>query len=254
MNQASFRFYSELNDFLSGADRFRTVSTVFADGQSVKHLIEALGVPHPEVDLILVNGEPVDLTYLVHDNDRVSVYPRFRTLAIDKSGRLQPDPWPEFRFVLDGHLGRLAAYLRMMGFDTLYRNDYGDAELARISDEKERILLTRDRGLLKRARVVYGYWVRATQPKQQLLEIVQRFDLALLRSPFERCLHCNGKLRSIAKEKIAHRLPEKTRRYYDHFRICGSCERIYWDGSHVARMQQIIDWVLAQSGKGKHEP
>ena len=178
MSQVTFRFYAELNDFLPPPRRMVSFTHTFAGSVSVKDMIESLGVPHTEVDLILANGRSVDFTYLVAGGDRLSVYPVFESLDITPVLRVRPQPLRQTRFVLDTHLGRLASYLRLLGFDTLYRNDYADEELAHISSREKRILLTRDRGLLKRSEVTHGYCLRSTVSAEQLREVVQRFDLA----------------------------------------------------------------------------
>jgi uncharacterized protein with PIN domain len=246
-NQAHFRFYAELNDFLPPDKKQRTFSHSFELNASVKDMIEALGVPHTEVDLILVNGQSVDFSYLVQDGDQISVYPVFESLDITPLMRVRPQPLRETCFVLDVHLGRLTTYLRMLGFDALYRNDYADEELAHVSSSQGRVLLTRDRGLLKRSIVTHGYCLRATNPRQQVLEVLRRFDLFKSIKPFQRCLHCNGLLQPVDKAAISHRLLPKTRQYYDEFRRCQGCDRIYWKGSHYQRMQQFIDSVLQSS-------
>jgi uncharacterized protein with PIN domain len=138
----------------------------------------------------------------------------------------------------------------MLGFDTLYQNDYPDEELARISSQEGRILLTRDRGLLKRSAVTHGYCVRETDPREQVREVLQRFDLFGAVKPFRRCMRCNSILQPVAKEAISHRLPPKTRQYYDEFRICRACDQVYWKGSHYQRMQRFIQSVLAQEQNG----
>lgn len=246
MKQVWFRFYAELNDFLPTARRQLAFAHSFEGRVSIKHLIESLGVPHPEVDLVLVNGRSVDFSYIVQDGDRISVYPVFESINIAPLVRVRPQPLREPRFVLDTHLGRLAAYLRMLGFDTVYRNDFADEELARISSQEGRILLTRDRGLLKRNQVTHGYCVRGTNPRSQLVGVLRRFDLFQMVAPFTRCIRCNGILRPVSKQAISHRLQPKTRRYYDEFRVCQACDQIYWKGSHYQRMQQFIEGVLAQ--------
>ncbi len=246
MNQVCIRFYAELNDFLPTARRQKTFAHSFEGRVSIKHLIESLGVPHPEVDLVLVNGRSVDFSYIVQDGDRISVYPVFESLNIAPLVRVRPQPLREPRFVLDTHLGRLAAYLRMLGIDTVYRNDFADEELAQISSQEGRILLTRDRGLLKRNQVTHGYCVRGTNPRHQLVGVLRRFDLFQMVAPFTRCIRCNGILQPVSKQAISHRLEPKTRQYYDEFRICHACDQIYWKGSHYERMQQFIDNVLAQ--------
>jgi len=249
VSQARFRFYAELNDFLPPNKRQVEFAHPFKGRVSVKDMIEALGVPHTEIDLILVNGESVDFTYLVQDGDRVSVYPMFESFDIAPLVRVRPKPLRDPRFVLDTHLGKLAAYLRMLGFDTLYRNDYDDDELAHISSTERRTLLTKDRGLLKRNMVTHGYCVRETNPRRQLAEVVRRFDLYRLVTPFQRCIRCNGLLEPVPKEAILDRLPPQTARYYDEFHLCRACGQVYWKGSHTARMERLIAEVLAQENE-----
>ena len=244
MNRASFRFYAELNDFLPEERRQRPFQVSFRGKVTVKHLVESLGVPHSEIDLILIDGESVDFTRVVEDGDSVSVYPVFESIDISPVGRLRPNPLRESRFVLDIHLGQLATYLRLLGFDTLYQNDFDDSELAKISSEERRILLTKDRGVLKRNLVTHGYCVREIDPQLQLQEVIRRFDLQTSIAPFQRCLKCNGKLEPVEKEKILDRLEHNTSLYYDDFRICLQCSQIYWKGSHYSRMLQFLEEVL----------
>jgi uncharacterized protein len=244
MKWAEVRFYAELNDFLAPWRRSRTTCYGFDVSGSVKDLIEALGVPHTEVDLVLANGESVDFLYRVKNGDRISVYPKFEAMDISPLVRLRPQPLRDLRFVADTHLGRLAAYLRMVGFDTIYRNDCGDEELAKISASEKRILLTRDRGLLKRNVVIRGYCVRTTNPRDQFAEVLQRFDLTASIVPFQRCVHCNELLEPTPKELISDRLLPETKQYFEEFCICPGCQRIYWKGSHYRRMQRFIDSVI----------
>lgn len=241
MNHAEFRFYAELNDFLPPSKRLVPFSYPFEVSGSVKDMIESLGVPHTEVDLILANGESVDFSCLVRDGDRISVYPVFESIDIAPIVRVRPQPLREPRFVLDTHLGRLASYLRMLGFDALYRRDYQDDELLRVSMSEGRILLTRDRNLLKRRAVEHGYCVRETNPRRQLLESLARFDLFERLAPFTRCLRCNALLEPVAKPLIAGRLPPETRLHYEEFHLCHACGRVYWKGSHYRRMQRFIE-------------
>ena len=234
------RFYEELNDFLPPEQRKVSFEHSFKPPGSIKDLIEALGVPHTEIDLILVNGHSVDFNYPVQDGDRISVYPVFESLDITPPTRLRPAPLRITRFVLDTHLGRLAAYLRLFGFDTLYRNDYDDPTLADISATEHRILLTRDKRLLMRRQITHGHYVRATQPRKQLLEVLTRFDLHKTQRPFTRCMHCNGEIRPVAKDEIETRLLPRTKTWYKEFWQCSQCNKIYWKGSHYQRLQQLI--------------
>lgn len=239
--QINIRFYEELNDFLPQDQRKTDFSLELKQARSIKDLIESIGVPHTEIDLIIVNGESVDFNYLVHDGDRISVYPVFEALDISPLNHCQPEPLRKTRFVLDNHLGRLAAYLRMLGFDTLYRNDYDDPGLARISVDEHRILLTCDRQLLMRKQITHGYFVRSRKPRQQLLEVLSRFDLFNNQQPFTRCMRCNGKIRPVNKKVIAVRLSPDTRKYYNEFFQCEMCNNIYWKGSHYQKMKRMVE-------------
>ncbi|NEQ29688.1 MAG: Mut7-C ubiquitin/RNAse domain-containing protein [Leptolyngbya sp. SIO4C5] len=240
MSSLSLRFYSSLNDFLPPEKRQVRFSHRPKQSSTVKDTIESLGVPHPEIDLILVNDRSVDFSYLVQAGDRISVFPRFQHLDISSVSRVQPAPLPEPRFVLDVHLGKLATYLRLLGFDIRYANHCDDATLAQIASDEQRILLTRDRGLLKRSLVTHGYCVRHDDPLEQVSEILSRFDLFDAIAPFERCLRCNGQLQPVEKAQVSDRLPPLTRQYYDEFYQCQSCQQVYWKGAHYAPLQQIV--------------
>ena len=250
---AIFRCYGPLNNFLPPAQRHRPLRHDFELPASVKDLFESISVPHPEVDLVLLNGTPVNFGELVHDGDRISVFPAFRTIELPPLPRLRPALRKQ-RFILDAHLGRLATYLRLLGLDAAYRTNSSDEELARASHQEERILLTRDLGLLKRSEVIYGYFVRATEAKQQVVEVLRRFDLLGAIAPFRRCLRCNALLQSVAKESIAERLQPKTLRHYDEFCICPACDRIYWAGSHYRRMNDFVREILAEQPGSSARP
>src|SRR5437763_4189643 len=202
MSHARFRFYAELNDFLAPGSRMKLLARRFDVSASVKDFIESFGVPHTEVDLVLVNGVSVDFSRAVHDGDYVSVYPVFESLDVSSVSRVRPSPLRALRFILDVHLGRLAAYLRMAGFDALYRNHASDEDLADIVVRERRVLLTRDRYLLMRTDVDRGYWIRSTEPKQQLVEALRRFDLGRAMRPFTRCMECNSILEKVRRESV----------------------------------------------------
>jgi uncharacterized protein with PIN domain len=244
MKTAYFRFYSGLNDFLLAEQRMGNFPYPFMGNPSVKSLVEGLGVPHTEVDLILVNGHAVGFSHSVHDGDCISVYPAFQSLDVSSVSQVRPPRLPLVRFVLDVHLGRLAAYLRMLGFDALYLRDWDDEELSRIAATDPRILLTRDAGLLMRRAVQYGYYVRESNARRQLGEVLCRFGLLESIQPFERCLRCNERLRPVPKDSVLKRLPLRTREHYNEFWQCEGCGRVYWSGSHYRRMKQFIGQVV----------
>lgn len=245
-SQCQMRFYEELNDFLPLARRKVRFVHEFQRRASIKDMIEALGVPHTEIDLILVNGQSVDFTHIVRDGDHISVYPMFESFDIQPMVRVRLRPLRTSRFVLDVHLGKLARYLRLLGFDTLYRNDYDDAELAVLASAEQRILLTRDRDLLKRALVTHGCYVRATDPRRQVEEVMGRLDLYGAIQPFQRCTRCNGLLATASKSQVWERLPSETRRHVESFWECGACGQLYWEGSHMPRIRQFIENLRAR--------
>ncbi|MBU1236046.1 MAG: Mut7-C ubiquitin/RNAse domain-containing protein [Gammaproteobacteria bacterium] len=242
--KAVFRFYEELNDFLPPERRRQEFSATCARAATTKHMIEALGVPHTEVELILVNGVSVGFDRLLCEGDRVAVYPRFEAFDVTPLLRVRAAPLRVTRFVADAHLGGLAHLLRMAGFDTLYRNDYDDPELADISIREERILLTRDRELLKLRGITHGCYVHTLKPELQFREIVERLDLRRSIKPFSLCLECNRPLRPIDKAEVLDRLPPAVRLKHEQFTTCDVCERIYWQGSHWQRMQSLLNDVM----------
>jgi uncharacterized protein len=239
MSRATFRFFAELNDFLPREFRQRDLEHPFNEPVTIKDRIEAFGVPHTDVEFIQINGAPVDFACRLRDGDRVSVYPFMAVM--DNPRPLRP-PYPRGRFILDQHLGRLAAYLRLMGQDVLHRSQWDDEELARVAGQDSRVLLSRDKGLLMRSNVLHGGFVHATNPRAQVPEVLHRFGARETFAPFTRCLACNGVVRPVLKDAVAARLLPDTRQFYDRFWQCPDCERIYWEGSHVRRMQT---WVQA---------
>lgn len=242
---AYFRFYEELNDFLPKEKQKIEFDYLFSGNPSIKDAIEAIGIPHTEVDLILVNSQSVNFSYQLQQNDHVSVYPTFETFDISKINRLRPEPLRNIKFVLDVHLGKLAKYLRLFGFDTLYERNYQDDEIIEIATQA-RIVLTRDKGILKNNAVTHGYFVRNTNPLKQIKEIMIKFDLFTKVAPFTRCLECNHLLASINKEAVADSLPEKTFRFYQEFSQCDECKRIYWKGTHYKKLKVFVDEFLSK--------
>jgi uncharacterized protein with PIN domain len=229
MSTAYFSFFGRLRDFVRRDQRDRMVTVHFRGRQSIKHLAESLGVPHPEVGKVEVNDREGTLDAITRDQDHIGVYP--------VADRCPIEP----RFVLDGHLGRLTAHLRMLGFDCLYQNDYEDALMAQIVQSEERILLSRDRRLLMRKAVMHGYCLRSLDPMEQLTEVIRRFDLIPQIAPFHRCLRCNHLLQPVSKEAVLDRLEPLTKLYFHEFHICPACKQVYWKGSHYERMQNLIE-------------
>ena len=240
---ATFRFYAELNDFLAPARRGRTFTVECAQASTAKHMIEALGVPHTEVELILINGEPAGFDWLLRDDDHIAVYPTFGTLDLEPQQQLRESLPALIHFVADAHLGGLARLLRMAGFDTLYRNDYEDREIAEIAGRENRIVLTRDRDLLKHRIITHGCYIHALKPALQFCEVTARLDLAWWQQPFTLCMLCNLPLRPVTRDEIFASLPLSVRSNpnYVKFTTCDCCGRIYWQGSHWQRMTALFD-------------
>lgn len=234
------RFYAELGDYLSPERRGTEFEHEYPTGGAVKDLIEGLGVPHTQVDLVLVNGESVDFAHRLQNGDRVSVYPVFEALDISGVSAVRPQPLRVTRFVADVHLGRLASYLRLAGFDTLYRNDWDDAELAATVMQEHRIVLTRDRGLLKRSVITHGHLVRETSPRAQLQEVLDRFDLWGSLRPFTRCPLCNGLTSRVQKAEVEEFVPPRIAACQREFWRCKSCGHVYWQGSHWRSLQDLF--------------
>jgi len=241
MVSATFRFYEELNDFLPRARRKVEFTVPCAHAATTKHMIEALGVPHTEVELILVNGESSGFERLLCDGDRVAVYPKFETFDVRPLLRVRGEPLRTVRFVADAHLGGLARLLRMAGFDTLYDNNIDDPTVAALSADEGRIALTRDRDLLKRRGITHGCYVRALKPALQFAEIFQRLELASSARPFTLCLSCNAPLRAVPKAEVVEQLPPSVRATQDEFLTCDCCRGVFWRGSHWRRMRALLE-------------
>ncbi len=240
LHTAHFRFYEELNDFLPPNRRKQTIAYHFKAEPGITDPIEALGVPHTEVELIIVHGRSVGFDHRLRHGDRVAVYPVFESLDVMPLLRLRDKPLRNTAFILDVNLGKLARKLRLFGFDAAYRNDYSDAEVVAVSLRTGRIILTRDRRLLYPKVVTHGYWVRAARPEEQIREVLIRFDLRHRICAFHRCLDCNGLIEPVAKAAVLAQLQPLTKRYYDEFFRCRSCAKVYWKGTHYERMQRTI--------------
>ncbi len=239
MRSLQIRLIGSLNEFLPPNRRDRTIQMVFQGNQTYKHLIESIGVPHPEIAAIQVNDSPGELNQIALENCRLDVYP-----YPPGDPRIRP---ASVGFVLDGHLGKLASYMRILGFDVRYHFDANDETLAAISAAENRILLTRDRGLLERKQVLFGYWIRVQDSRQQLLDVVHRYDLMGEIHPFTRCPKCNGSLNAVDKESIAADLLPNTLAFYHQFWQCAECRQVYWQGSHYQHIQNWLNGFWTRS-------
>lgn len=239
VRRAAIRFYGDLAEIASNADRDGQAHVPVERPRSVKDAIESCGVPHTEVDLVLVDGCSVSFGAQVEGGSRVSAYPPF--LRLDVPSLVRPASLDEPRFALDVHLGRLAERLRILGFDTLYGNDLDDDDLEALSVGGPRWLLTRDRGLLMRRTITHGYLVRSSDPQEQALEVVRRFRLGDEIAPFTRCARCNGVVGPVDKEEVLDRLEPATRAEHDTFTQCRDCGQVYWPGTHLSALRAFVE-------------
>jgi hypothetical protein len=237
---AEFRFYEELNDFLPAERHKTSFRSPFFGSPSVKDTIQAIGVPHTAIDLILVSGRSVDFSHRLRGGERVAVYPVFERLDISPVIRLRPRPLRCTRFILDVHLGKLARYLRMLGFDTVYDPGWDNSTLIDLSLRQERIILTRGLGILKQSRVTHGYWLRHREPRQQLREVLLALDQFRQLQPFARCLDCNGRIDPVDKTVIRGLIDPNIFQRFRELRDCQDCRKIYWRGSHY---EPMLQWV-----------
>ncbi|MEV3965598.1 Mut7-C RNAse domain-containing protein [Nocardia sp. NPDC050193] len=240
------RVYAELNDFLPPRSRFQALRRPVRPHQTVKDVVEAAGIPHTEIDLLLVNGKSVDFAHHPGPGDRLAVYPVFESLDIAALTRVRPHPLRAPRLLVDVNLGGAARLLRLMGLDVRCEFDAEDAQLAEIAMNDHRILLTRDRGLLARRIVTHGLFVRADLPIDQVVEVIDRLDLSSCLAPLTRCLRCGAALDNVAKADVIDRLPPLTRRYHDTFRRCTGCARVYWAGAHQDHLDELVTRIMSK--------
>ena len=245
MSTAHFDFHAELNDFLPHGQRDQTITYFFRGHPGIKDPIEAIGIPHPEIALILVNGNSVGFDYQLHNGDRVSTYPNLEQTKGTPLVQLRDDPPPRMAFILDVNLGKLAKRLRLCGFDAKYSNDCIDRHIADISLQEKRIVLTRDRRLLHIKTITHGCWVRSTDPDTQLKEVLKRFDLNHRIRPFHRCIDCNGVIQTTSKAAVMDQLEPLTKKYYEEFCRCMACGKVYWKGSHYEHMVSHLTQLLS---------
>jgi uncharacterized protein with PIN domain len=236
-------FHESLRFFLPKNTR-GSLDKILHEKTSVKDAIESCSVPHPEVDLILIDGAPVDFAFQLRREHEGEILGLHDSPELFQNARLQTRRIA--RFVADGHLGKLARFLRLLGFDVVYDRSADDRKLLVISVAEKRALLTRDRRLLMHSIVQHGYYPRSQAPDEQALEVVRRFELASTFAPYTRCLHCNALLNSVRKSDVFSQLEPLTQIYYEDFRRCAGCGKIYWAGSHFPKLQTQITGLRAK--------
>lgn len=237
---AYFTFHDDLYDFLSKFPKNQEVFYRFNGNPSIKDSIEAIGVPHTEVEYITANGISVGFGYHLKNKDKINVYSLNSDIKCSNLVRLREKP-RDIAFILDVHLGKLARLLRMCGFDTIYSNSYNDHIIASLAADSCRIVLTRDRRLLRFKDIIYGYWLRSVDPHEQLKEVLMRYELYDSIYRFYRCIKCNGLIEQVEKNEVIDRLEPLTKKYYDEFYQCDSCKQVYWKGSHYSKMKDYLD-------------
>ena len=242
---ADFRFYQELNDFIPVKLRKKSFPYAFTGNPSIKDTVEAIGVPHTEIDLLIVDGESVNFAYKMQGGERVAVYPVFEAFDISPVVHLRPKPLRDIKFIVDVNLGRLAGYLRLLGFDSYFQRDLDDHEIVNRSLLEHRIILTRDLGILKHGKVTHGYWVRSTKPRTQVTEVVSSLQLENSFKPLTRCAECNLAVHPVAKLAVQAQLPEFIKESFEEFFKCVGCHKVYWKGSHYDR---ILAWIDSLKG------
>jgi uncharacterized protein len=235
---ATFCFHKSLNDFLPQSLKGSAIPYNFNGAPAIKDAIEALGIPHTEVLMIIVNDRPVGFDYPLGDDDEVDVFP-FEESA-EESQEMSSIKPGQVKFILDVHLGKLAKSLRMLGLDTIYESNLSDKTIAEIAALEDRIVLTRDVGLLKHKAITYGYWLRSQNSDEQLSEVIKRYNLSSQAKPFTKCIACNGDIKQVSKDHVLEMLPPKTKDYFNEFFQCKNCNRVYWKGSHYERMIEFI--------------
>lgn len=243
VREISIQFHGRLVYYLKRDRQSTGLVYALSESTAVKHAIEALGAPHTEVECILANGQPVGFSYILQGGEHVDVYPLLPSEVIDPVRLRPPLPFPA-RFVADNHLGRLVTYLRLLGIDVLHPKHLGDAELAELAAGQGRALLSRDRRLLMRKIVIYGFCLQTRDPRRQLFDVLDRYRLHQAIYPWKRCLRCNGQLVRVAKDEIVQRLEPKTKKYYHEFHMCQECRQIYWKGSHYRPLYAFVEGVL----------
>jgi uncharacterized protein with PIN domain len=240
--QLRLHFHGDLSFFVRPRRGVREVVRRLREKTSVKDAIEACGVPHPEIDLILVNHQPVDFGFALQSDASIEVHPFSVPAKLFPNSRLQPRS--RIGFVADGHLGKLARDLRLLGIDVAYAALAADPELVALTVAEDRALLTRDRRLLMHAAVRAGYYPRSQIAEEQTREVLRRFALTDLVAPFTRCLRCNGLLTPVSKEEVLEELEPLTKIYYQSFRRCQVCGQIYWGGSHSEKLLRRVARLL----------
>ncbi|MCG6908530.1 MAG: Mut7-C ubiquitin/RNAse domain-containing protein [Deltaproteobacteria bacterium] len=244
MLKATFRFYEELNEFLPTHRKKTDFEAAFKEKRSIKDMLESMGVPHTEIDLILVNGISVDFAYTLQNNDRVSVYPTFEALNIENLTRLRKIPLRRNRFIADINLGDIVKYMRALGFDIFYDTAFTNRDIIALSNKENRIILSKNKKLLKFKDVSHGIYLYPGTTAEQIRRVIDRLDIKNEIKLFSRCLRCNALLVPVAKEAVLDRIPPKTRQFCHAYTRCLACDKLYWRGTHLIHMEKVLKRII----------
>ena len=245
MSSILLQFHGDLKGFLGRRHVSGRIEYVLNRRASIKDIIESFKVPHTEVGAIRSRGRERDFQWIPNPDRAVEIFPVIPPLDVTKPSFLQPEPHAAVRFLVDVNVARLAMLLRTLGFDTAFDPLAGDAEMAGQAEREERIMLTRDTGLLRRRAVRFGRCIRAHDPDEQLAEVVRFFGLRPPFVLFSRCLRCNVPLVPVTKEEVWGRLEPKTKKYFNRFKICPQCDRVYWQGSHHEKLLERVERIVS---------
>ncbi|WP_020680657.1 Mut7-C RNAse domain-containing protein [Marinobacterium rhizophilum] len=245
MIQVQCRCHGRLNELLPPSQRWRVRTMHLKQEITLQQLLIPLHIPHPEVDLVMVNGAPARLDYCVRHGDQIHIYPDIGDIDDAAIVPLRVRPLPRARFILDVHLGRLARRLRLLGLDCWYRSQMDDRAIVRLARIQERVILTRDRGLLQRVEVSHGYYVRAIRPEAQLREVLARFEPGPWLRPLSRCMRCNGLIETMSGEEVQRLSRPDLEREFSVIYRCVGCHQLYWQGSHYEQLRKYVDQLLS---------
>jgi len=241
MIKVYYRFYEELNKYLPEEKHKVWFEVKYEKRISVLNALHIFNIPQKKVDLLLVNQKSKGFDYVLKNNDRISVYPVFELFDITDLTKVREKPLRNIKFVCDVHLGKLCKYLRMLGFDTLYSNQNKPNDIVKISNNDNRIVLSKDYSYNKNKNITHFYWVRSSDSREQLKDLIRKMQLVKSINPFTRCIICNDYIKEIDKNKVKDRLLPNTNKFFNKFYICRTCDKIFWKGSHYEDMVEFIN-------------
>lgn len=238
--------HGDIPDLLNRVpERNKTIIYPLSRRASIKDILESLGIPHTEVGKIILDKKEQRFEKIAENGEHYEIHPLSPALPPTEGTILRPEPFKSCcRFLVDINVGRLAGLLRMAGFDAENANKESTTRaIAKKAVAEDRILLTRNKDLLKHRELVYARLVRNQDPDLQLREVISLYSLENLLQPFTRCISCNGLLADVKKEAIVDRLLPLTKKFFNRFRICSDCHKIYWQGSHHDRMTKKLEMI-----------